>query len=281
MRWCFRSIVLLVCAPAFLLAQIPSLDNSNQGPKVSILRQGLSQAVAGAEQSSDAPPAQSSGASSANDSRFTVSVTSLAAPDKAKKAFERGEEEVRKGKFEAAASYLRKAVDMYPRYAIAWLELGRVRSWQSSFADAQQCFRQAVAQDAKLLDGYVELAHVDAQQQDWRDLAHVTDHLLEVAPAASAEYWFLNSAAYYNLDNLQRAETSITAGLRLDSRHEVAQMEYLYGLILGSKKQYKQAAEHVSAYLRLAPDAPDREAAQNLLAAYQYRAKRVENGEDQ
>jgi tetratricopeptide (TPR) repeat protein len=258
------------------LAQIPSADDSNQSPNLSI----LSLAVAAGAQSGDAAPAQSAESPPANDSRFTVSVTSLAAPDKAKKAFEKGEEEVRKGKFEAAASYLRKAVDMYPRYAIAWLELGRVRSRQSSYADAQQCFRQAVAQDSKLLDGYVELAHVDAQQQDWRDLAHVTDHLVEVAPAASPEYWFLNSAAYYNLDNLQHAETSITTGLRLDARHQVAQMEYLYGLILGSKKQYKQAAEHVSTYLRLAPNAPDREAAQNLLAAYQYRAKRAETGED-
>ena len=209
-----------------------------------------------------------------------MSVTSLAAPDKAKKAFEKGEEEVRKGKFEAAASYLRKAVDMYPRYAIAWLELGRVRSRQSSFADAKQCFRQAVTQDSKLLDGYVELAHVDATQQDWKDLANVTDHLVEVEPDSSPEYWFLNSAAYYNLDNLDHAETSITNGLRLDPQHQVAHMVYLYALILGSKKEYKQAAEHVSTYLRLAPNAPDREAAQNLLAAYQYRARLAETDED-
>jgi len=263
-------MVLLLAAPTVLLAQISATDAANRGTKSSILSPG---SVAGAQSGDKSTSGQPAGSSPADDSRFTVSVTSLAAPDKAKKAFEKGEEEVRKGKFEAAASYLRKAVDMYPRYAIAWLELGRVRSRQSSFADAQQCFRQAVEQEPKLLDGYVELAHVDAQQQDWRDLANVTDHLIEVAPASSPEYWFLNSAAYYNLDKLDHAETSITTGLRLDTRHQVAQMEYLYGLILGSKKEYKQAAEHVSTYLRLAPNAPDHEAAPHLLAAYQYRPK--------
>jgi len=271
-RW-FFSILLLPVVPAVGWAQVPSTTDGNPGAKLST----PSRAAVEAAQPGETAPVQPPGSPSQGDPRFTVSVTSLAAPDKAKKAFEKGEEEVRKGRFEAAASHLRRAVEMYPRYAIAWLELGRVRSRQSSFADAQQCFRQAVAQDSKLLDGYVELAYADAQQQDWTDLANVTDHLVQVAPASSPEYWFLNSAAYYNLDDIKRAETSITTGLRLDSGHQVAQMEYLYGLILGSKKEYKQAAEHVSTYLRLAPDnAPDREAAQNLLAAYQYRAKRAE-----
>jgi len=216
---------------------------------------------------------------SSDDPRFTVSVTSLAAPEKAQKAFQKGEEEARKGKLQSAAENFKRAVAMYPRYAIAWLELGRVQARQSSWVDARQCFQQAVAQDSKLLDGYLELAHVSAEEQNWKDLAETTNHLIQVSPDTSAEYWFLNSAAYYNLGDLKQAEAGITRGLRLDSRHEFAQMEYLYGLILGSKKDYRGAAEHVSEYLRLAPNAEDSTAARNLLAGYQFRAKLAE--EDQ
>jgi predicted Zn-dependent protease len=207
------------------------------------------------------------------DPRFTVSVVSLAAPDKARKAFAKGEQEVRKGKWESACDYFKKAIEMYPRYALAWLELGRVQARENSFVEAHESFRQAVTQDSKLTDGYVELARVAAQQQNWKELADVSDRLVQAAPDSSPEYWFLNSAAYYNLGDLKQAESSVTRGLRLDLRHQVVQMEYLYGLILGGKKDYKSAAERVSNYLRLAPNSKDAPVARQTLADYQQRAQ--------
>jgi tetratricopeptide (TPR) repeat protein len=262
-RW--QYIALLVCSPTLLLAQLSSPGWPIPKGTSSTAAQPVSNSHSETENPANSP--------SSDDPRFTVSVTSLAAPEKAQRAFEKGEEEARKGKWQSAADYFKKAVAMYPRYAIAWLELGRVKARQSSWVDARQCFQQAVAQEPKLLDGYLELAHVAAQEQNWQDLADVTNRLIQLSPDSSAEYWFLNSAAYYSLGNLQQAETSIARGLRLDPRHDFAQMEYLYGLILGSKKDYKAAADHVSEYLRLAPNADDSEVARNLLAGYQYRAK--------
>jgi TolA-binding protein len=207
------------------------------------------------------------------DTRFTVSVISLAAPDKARKAFAKGEQEERKGKWQSACDYFKKAIEMYPRYALAWLELGRVQARENSFDEAHESFRQAVTQDSKLTDGYVELARVAAQQQNWKELADVSDRLVQASPDSSPEYWFLNSAAYYNLGNLKQAETSIKRGLRIDLRHQIAQMEYLYGLILGSKKDYKSAAERISNYIRLAPNSKDVPAARQALTDYQQRAE--------
>lgn len=266
-RW--HLIALLVCSPALLFAQLsdPNSPNINNS-KLTVV---------------DAPPPRAESDSSASteaqsrpspdDPRFTVSVTSLEAPEKARQAFDKGVQEARKGKWQAAADYFKKAVDMYPRYAVAWLELGRVKSKQSSYADAQQCFRQAVAQEPKLLDGYVELAYVAVKQNDWNDLADATNQLITLAPTSSAQYWFLNSAAYYNMGNLDKAQGSVERGIQLDSRHEFAQLEYLYGLILGSRKQYKAAAEHVATYIKLEPNAQDSQAARNMLAGYEYRAQ--------
>lgn len=208
-----------------------------------------------------------------SDPRFTVSVASLAAPDKARKAFSKGEQEVRKGKWESACDYFKKAIEMYPRYALAWLELGRVQARENSFVEAHESFRQAVTQDSKLTDGYVELARVAAHQQNWKELADVSDRLVQTSPDSSPEYWFLNSAAYYNLGDLKQAESSVTRGLRIDARHQMVQMEYLYGLILGGKKDYKSAAERVSNYLRLAPNSKDAPIARQTLADYQQRAQ--------
>jgi len=274
-RW--QLIALLVGSSTLLFAQL-----SNQNLAMAAGAENSAVPVFGQQSTNVASPHNDNPKTAPNspdDPRFTVSVTSLAAPEKAQRAFQKGEEEVRKGKWQSAATNFKKAVAMYPRYAIAWLELGRVHARESSWAEARQCFQQAVAQDSKLTDGYLELAHVAAEEQNWNDLVDESNRLLQLSPDASAEYWFLNSAAYYNLGDLDRAEASITRGLHLDSRHEFAQMEYLYGLILGSKKEYKAAAQHVSEYLRLSPNAEDSQAARNLLAGYEYREKLAEEDE--
>jgi len=207
------------------------------------------------------------------DPRFTVSVSSLATPEKARKAFDKGEQEERKGKLEAAYDHFKEAVTTYPRYALAWLELGRLQARQSSLVDAQESFRQAVTSDSSLATGYVDFALVAAQQQNWQAVAEMTDTLVQRFPNSSPVYWFLNSAAYYNLGKMKEAESSITRALRLDPQRQLPQVEYLYGLILGNKKDYKSAAEHISAYLRLDPNSKDSLPARQVLAAYQQRAQ--------
>ncbi|HZR65764.1 MAG TPA: tetratricopeptide repeat protein [Terriglobales bacterium] len=263
----FHWIVLLLCSPALLFAQLAVVTPRGADAQTANDQGSSSSASKPSSDQSDNKAYHSY----SDDPRYTVSVSSLSAPDKARKAFEKAEEEVRKGRWQAATTYFRKAVETYPKYAIAWLELGRVQARQSSYAEAQNCFRQAVAQDSKLLDGYVELAKVATRQENWTDLADASDHLIQLAPGSSPEYWYMNSMAYYNLGKLNQAEASATHGLDLDPRHQVPEMEYVYGLILGTKKDYKGAAEHMSAYLRLAPDAQDKDIAKNLLAGYVYR----------
>jgi tetratricopeptide (TPR) repeat protein len=211
--------------------------------------------------------------SRSDDPRFTVSVTSLAAPQKAKKAFDKGQEAERKGKWQAAYDYFKNAVSVYPRFAIAWLELGRIQARQNSLLDAQQSFEHAVSDDSRLVDGYVELARIAARQQNWKGLASTTDTLVQRWPDSSAEYWFWNSVAYYNIGDLGKAESSVTHGLRLDARHQIPQMEYLYGIILGTRKDYKGAADHISAFLQLVPNSAEAPAARQALDAYRQRAK--------
>jgi len=50
---------------------------------------------------------------------FSVSVTSLAAPEKAKKSLQKGQQQAKQGKWAAAADYFKRAVEDYPRYALA------------------------------------------------------------------------------------------------------------------------------------------------------------------
>lgn len=203
---------------------------------------------------------------------FSVSLTSLAAPEKAKKSLQKGQEQAKKGKWAAAADYFKHAIEEYPRYALAWVELGRTQVQQNSFADAQQSFRQSVAQDSRFLDAYVELAYLALHQKQWKELADTTERLMQFAPNAP-EFWFLNSVASFNLGNALQAQTSIERALRLDQKHQIPEMEYLYGLILASNDDHSSAAEHLGAYLRLSPHASNAQNAQKILAECQERAQ--------
>ena len=188
---------------------------------------------------------------------YTVSATTLAAPDKAKSAFAKGRQQAQKGKWAAACDYFRKAIQVYPKYAVAWLELGRAQVKQNNFGEAQQSFQQAATQDSRLLAAYSESARLALQQQQWKELAVSTERLLELSPNASADAWFLNSAAHFNLGDTHRAENSAARGLNLDTRHQVPQLEYLYAIILANRGAYPAAIQHLQTYLRLSPKAND------------------------
>ncbi len=196
---------------------------------------------------------------------FTVNAAALAAPDSAKKAFAQGQQQAKKGKWAAACDYFKRAVQVYPRFALAWLELGRAQLQQNNFVDAQQSFQQATTQDSNLVPAYVELARVAAEHKEWKVLADATARIVELAPQAPAMFWLWNSAANYNVGDVSRAESSATRGLRLDQKHEFPRLEYLYGMILARQQKYQEATEHLKNYLHLAPKAPDAGEAQQKL----------------
>ena len=187
----------------------------------------------------------------------TVSATTLAAPEKAKSAFAKGQQQERKGRWAAACDSFRKALQVYPRYALAWLELGRAQAKQNELGEAQQSFRQAATQDSRLLAAYAESAKLALQQQQWKELAADTERLLQLSPNTSADAWFLNSAANFNLGDTERAENSAARGLNLDPNHQVPQLEYLYAMTLARRGAYAPAVEHLQNYLRLSPKAKD------------------------
>ena len=58
---------------------------------------------------------------------LTISATSAMAPKDAQKAYEKGREKASKEKWDEAQQLFNKAVEIYPSYAVAWFDLGRVQ----------------------------------------------------------------------------------------------------------------------------------------------------------
>jgi tetratricopeptide (TPR) repeat protein len=197
---------------------------------------------------------------------LVVSVTSAAVPPAAREALEKGYDQEKNNKWGAAEKSFQKAAHIYPQYAVAWFELGRVQSLKRDVNAARHSFEQSLAADPNFAGPYVELARIAAQQQKWQALADITRKVIALDASGSPEIWFFDGVAKYNLEKLGEAEQSARAGLKIDSEHHFPKLEYLLGIVLEDKHDHAGAIEHMQAYLHLASSPHDVEAAQKELA---------------
>jgi tetratricopeptide (TPR) repeat protein len=197
---------------------------------------------------------------------LTISVTSAQAPGAARKAFEKGRELEKKSQWDKARESFEKAVQLYPQYAVAWYELGRVQLQDKNMTGARQSFDQARAADPKYVSPYNALAQVAASEKRWPDVVEITDKLLKLNPVDFPEAWLWNSVGNYVGQNFEAAENSARQGLKLDEAHRIPKLEYLLGMLLMRKQDYAGASQHMQQYLSLATQPAELDEARKQLA---------------
>jgi tetratricopeptide (TPR) repeat protein len=197
---------------------------------------------------------------------LTISATSAAAPDSARKALEKGIKQAEKNKLDDAQQSFEKAVGIYSKYAVAWFELGRVQMRKSDLAGARHSFEQALLADSKYINPYRGLAQMAAAAKQWPVVIENTDKLLALNPINFPDAWLLNAVANFFLNNVDAAEKSARQGLKLDEEHHFPKFEYLLALVLIQKHVYAEAADHIRRYIVLSPNLPDIENGKKALA---------------
>jgi tetratricopeptide (TPR) repeat protein len=202
----------------------------------------------------------------ANVEGYTFSLTTALAPKDARKAYEKGLDDIKKKKWPDAERELSKSVEMYPKYAVAWYELGRVYQQQKKFDDANHAHLEAIKIDSKFINPYGELAMMAAAQQKWDDVDQYTSQMLKLNPYVSPELYFYSAVANYNLHKMDIAERRARDGAKNDTQHRVPKMNQLLGLILAQKKEYKEAAENMRLYLKYSPNAKDADTVKEQVA---------------
>ena len=196
----------------------------------------------------------------ANVQGFTFSMTSALAPKDSRKAYEKGAELVKKKKYGEAEVQLRKAVDGYPKYALAWYELGQAYLAQQKPAEAKTAYEQSVDCDAKFVNPHLQLLQLAVAGKDWSQIAERSDTVLKLNPFNYPQIWYMNGAANYNLKKLDAAERSTREALKLDVNHANPRISRLLGIILADKGDYPGALTQMKGYLSFAPNAPDTDA---------------------
>src|SRR5437879_4581390 len=188
---------------------------------------------------------------------YTFSITTGLAPKDARKAYEKGLDDIKKRKWADAEKELSKSVELYPKFAVAWYELGRALQQQKKFDEANHAQLEAIKIDAKFISPYGELATMAANQQRWDDLDQYTSQMLKLNPYVVPEIYFYSAVANFNLHKMDLAERRAREAAKSDAQHRVPRINHLLGLILEQKQEYKEAAENMRIYLKYSPNAQD------------------------
>jgi Flp pilus assembly protein TadD len=197
---------------------------------------------------------------------LTVSATTAMAPKDAKKAFDKGREAAMKGKLDDGIKQLSKAVEIYPKYAVAWNELGRMHMAQKEVEAARSDFNHALEADSKYVSPYGGLAELAARENKWKEVAEITDKAIRLNPVEVPESYFYNAIANLNLKNLDAAERSANEMMKSDLPNRNPKAYHVAGLIYAQKGEYQEAAVNLKKYIEAAPPGSGAEAAKQQLA---------------
>jgi tetratricopeptide (TPR) repeat protein len=188
---------------------------------------------------------------------LTVSATTLEAPANARKAYEKGLEELREQKRDSASAEFGKAVKLFPRFAVAWYQLGQVRQSGNDIAGAVEAWKQAQQSDPRYVRPYESLTALADRKGDWTESEKYSRLWLALDAEDFPAAYLFNAVANAQLKKPEDAERAAREGLRVDKEHRLPRLNYVLGLILMDKKQYGESAQSFRKYLELAPNAHD------------------------
>lgn len=185
----------------------------------------------------------------------TVSVTTLAAPTSAQKAYRKGLKALRRARpnREEAIQQLERAVEVYPEYATAWAALGEARRGLEDGDGARTAYTRAVEADPKFLLPYEPLMDLALNRMDWTELDSLTERYLKLSPR-SAKARFLSALAAANQNDLARAESLVRSLKEMDEKDEWPLSYVIMATVHERRAEWERAASEYRAYIALAPD---------------------------
>ena len=173
-----------------------------------------------------------------------LSSTTASAPKDALKSFEKARNEWLNNKPDRAQRELQKALEIYPSFAEAWYQLGKIQV-AAHLPEAFHSFTRAAESDPKFVLPYEQMAPLSAQGEKWQELVEVTSRALELNPSGNLDVWHYHALGNYHLKKLDVAEKSALKSLSMDPLHLQPDTEQLLAVILSEKKDTAGALEHL------------------------------------
>ncbi len=184
-------------------------------------------------------------------------------PKNAAKHYRAGMKAIDDAKAEEAVTELRAAVEMFPRYYAARLELGRELRLQKRFSEALEVLTPLAGIAPRRADPHIERGIVLLSLERRPEAIEELTVALRLEDSSWAGHLFLGWAL---LDaSADEAEPHFLRALEIDER-KAARAHLALARIANARGQRQLALSHLDAYIVLAPDAHDAGEARKLAA---------------
>ncbi len=205
----------------------------------------------------------------------TASLTTLAAPEKARRAYEQAVREARKknGRLEKATAQLEKATRLYPEFAAAWGLLGQLRLELEDEDGARKALELAVAIDPKYIQPHVVMMELEAGRQKWEETSNWSTRVLELNQHL-AEAHYYHGISNLNLGQAGLAEESLREVRASPRAAEFPYASYMLGFLLAHKGDFDAASLELQSFLEISPEGPEAEGVRLELAKWE-KASRI------
>jgi len=121
-------------------------------------------------------------------------------------------EDLAKQKLPSAKNRLEKAVRIYPDYATAWYELGRLQARQGETEQAAASYRQSAKADPTYINPLIELALMAATSLQWPEAEQRAEAILKMAPNSMPGVYLVQPSPVSNQKKMDLREASATPG---------------------------------------------------------------------
>ncbi|HET6142991.1 MAG TPA: hypothetical protein VFE02_05745, partial [Candidatus Acidoferrales bacterium] len=111
----------------------------------------------------------------------TSHVTALKVPSGARGEFQKACAASQKKKLEESEQHLRRAIDKFKDYSVAWVMLGVVLDERHKDQDARDACSHVTMADAKYFPAYLCLAEFSARNQEWDKLLDLANTALSIS----------------------------------------------------------------------------------------------------
>jgi tetratricopeptide (TPR) repeat protein len=176
-------------------------------------------------------------------------------PKDARKAFEEGVKQRKKKLHDKALASLTRAIELFPAYYQALVERGELQVNMERIAEATQDFDTAIELNKSYERALRGAGFCRLRLQKYTEAIEFFERAILSDPNVAQSHLFLGVARLVAGRN-ERARSALTEALRLDRDGAVTAHVYLANLDT-SEKRYKDAADHLKAYLAARPDASD------------------------
>ena len=156
------------------------------------------------------------------------------------------------GDADHALSPASRAVALDPVNPQGYRQLSAIYATQGRRSDAETA---AAVEDA--------IAAID--RHDWQSAAELSDRAIRSHGEEYPLAFYLGAMADLKLGNLDGAERSARAAVRLDRDARNPRVNYILGLVMAARRQFRESGEFLRAYLDAAPSAPDADAVRGQL----------------